>query len=84
MKPVVVVMVLSKFSQRRGIGDGELLAVRQSLRLSGKHTVHVVQFEDRTDQPLSGPDHHLARRVNVCRGQRPPLQHVSGRQDAVL
>ncbi len=46
---VVVVMVLSRFAKPRArpMAEGQLLAVRQTLRLSGKHTVHVVQFEDR-------------------------------------
>jgi flagellar biogenesis protein FliO len=45
---VVGVMVLARFTRRgRGAGAGGALALRESLRLSGRHALHLVQLEDR-------------------------------------
>ncbi len=42
-----IVMALSRVRQRQGNGNGTAISVRQSLKLSNRHAVHVVQFDDK-------------------------------------
>jgi hypothetical protein len=42
-----VVVALARVRQRQNTGAGAIVQLRQSVRLSGRHAVHAVQFDDK-------------------------------------